>query len=152
MSTTSLFLVKDVTKEFHQYEEEFFNLYRLIAGDVDELRFKERLYRHANPLVLLAFAGERIVGFKIGYESEPYRFYSWVGGVHPEFLRHGIGRKLLDTQLEWVKAQGFHSIRTKTTNERKGEIMLNLLCGYDIMGVYTENAAPRIMMEQTFTK
>ena len=46
-----------------------------------------------------------------------------------------------------VEAQGFHSIRTKARNTNKGVIILNLLCGYDIMGAYTEDGEPRIMME-----
>lgn len=148
MSTTSSFIVKDVTTNFKDFEEDFFNLYRTLYGDIDELRFKERLYRHANPLVLLAFSEERLVGFKIGYEAEPYRFYSWAGGVHPDYQKYGIGRKLMDTQLEWVEDQGFHSIRTKARNTNKGVIILNLLCGYDIMGAYTEDNEPRIMMEK----
>ncbi|WP_312048838.1 GNAT family N-acetyltransferase [Exiguobacterium profundum] len=148
MSTTSSFIVKDVTNNFKDFEEDFFRLYRTLYGDLDQLRFKERLYRHANPLVLLAFSEEQLVGFKIGYEAEPYRFYSWAGGVHPDFQKHGIGRKLMDTQLEWVEAQGFHSIRTKARNTNKGVIILNLLCGYDIMGAYTEDGEPRIMMEK----
>jgi len=77
MSTTSSFIVKDVTTQFKEHEEAFFSLYRTLYGDLDQLRFKERLYRHANPLVLLAFSDDQLVGFKIGYEAEPYRFYSW---------------------------------------------------------------------------
>lgn len=34
-------------------------------------------------LAIVAFDEEKVVGFKIGYESDSEEFYSWIGGIDP---------------------------------------------------------------------
>ena len=42
-------------------------------------------------LCLVAKIHNHVVGFEIGYDRyEDGSFYSWMGGVHPDFRRQGI--------------------------------------------------------------
>lgn len=55
------------------------------------------------------------VGFKLGYGvARPYHFHSWLGGVIPEYQRHGIGAGLLRKQEEWARSKGFQTIGFNT--------------------------------------
>ena len=46
-------------------------------------RYHQRLAEVPH-LILVAYIGARAVGFKVGYQKEE-TFYSWMGGVLPEF-------------------------------------------------------------------
>jgi len=82
----------------------------------------------------LARAEDHVVGFKIGYQRRPDQFYSWLGAVLPGFRRRGIATELLTRQHTWASEAGYSSIRTKTTNEWREMIILNLQHGFDIVG------------------
>ncbi|KAA3631752.1 MAG: GNAT family N-acetyltransferase, partial [Bacteroidetes bacterium] len=51
-------------------------------------------------LILIAWDGKKPVAFKVGYEKEDH-FYSWMGGVLPEYRKKGLAKKLADVQEEW---------------------------------------------------
>ncbi len=72
-------------------------------------------------IVLIAKEKDNPIGFKVGYVVEEH-FYSWVGGVLPEYRRRGIARKLAEVQEEQVRKAGVHLIRMKTRN-RFGEML-----------------------------
>ncbi|MFB6352091.1 MAG: GNAT family N-acetyltransferase, partial [Bradymonadaceae bacterium] len=76
----------------------------------------------------------RPVGFKVGYERHSGQFYSWMGGVVPEFRRRGIATELLVRQHTWAREAGFDSVRTKTTNESREMLILNLERGFEVVG------------------
>ena len=92
-----------------------------VLQDVDELAqdrarasYQSRLdgRRH---LVLVAEQGNRLVGFKVGYELDPELFYSWIGGIHPGHRRQGIAQALLQTQHRWAASEGYRRIQVKTS-------------------------------------
>lgn len=87
-------------------------------------------------LLLLAEWEGMPAGFKVGYEREE-SFYSWMGGVLPEFRRLGIARALADAQEEWARRQGFGQIVFKTRNQHKNMLLFALQNGFDIIG-FTE--------------
>ena len=63
------------------------------------LSFYEERLRHRVSLALVAFWDGELAGFKVGYQSElPEQFYSWMGGVRPEFRRKGIATALAAEQ------------------------------------------------------
>ena len=66
---------------------------------------REKLMRK-NLIALVAVEGEQVAGFKFGYEHEDGAFYSWLGGVHPNFQRRGIAKALMEHQHKVVKEQG----------------------------------------------
>jgi len=84
-------------------------------------------------LALNAIIDERQVGFKIGYDRfNDGSFYSWMGGVLPEFRRKGIASSLADFQENWALENGFQSISLKTRKKHKGMIAFSLNRGFII--------------------
>ncbi|WP_394129202.1 GNAT family N-acetyltransferase [Shewanella maritima] len=89
-----------------------------------------------NPcLVLIAYVEGELAGFKIGYQKSPEQFYSWLGGVHPDFRQLGLAASMLEYQEKWAAKQGYQSIAVKTRN--KFNAMLNMLVSrhYHIIGM-----------------
>lgn len=76
-------------------------------------------------LILLAFVEGELAGFKLGYAQNDQVFYSWLGGVMPDFRRLGLAQSMLEYQETWARAQGYAHIQVKTMN--RFPAMLNLL-------------------------
>ena len=53
---------------------------------------------HSKWLSLLVYDNDKMIAYKIGYERSRENFYSWIGGIDPEFRRMGIARELMDRQ------------------------------------------------------
>lgn len=85
-------------------------------------------------LLLLAEVDGAMAGFKVGYAREG-AFYSWMGGVVPEFRRQGIAKLLADEQENWAKSKGFKYIRFKTRNYLKPMLIFALKNGFYITAV-----------------
>lgn len=99
---------------------------------VEAEEFSKRLNQKKN-LILIAFYRNRPVGFKLGYDRyQDGSFYSWLGGVIPEFRRQGIAGLLARNQEKWAVAEGFRSIRIKTRNKFKGMLIFLLKTGFQI--------------------
>lgn len=94
-------------------------------------RLKHRLY-----LALVAEKEGELIGFKVGYQSDtPETFYSWMGGVRPEYRKFGVADALADFQENWAKEKGFASIFFKTRNRFPAMISFGLKRGFKIMEV-----------------
>ncbi|MFL0684068.1 MAG: GNAT family N-acetyltransferase [Algoriphagus aquaeductus] len=97
--------------------------------------YTERL-KHRLHLGLVAEKDGELLGFKLGYQSDtPDTFYSWMGGVRPEFRKMGIAAALADFQENWAKEKGFKAIYFKTRNRFPGMITFGLSRGFKIMEV-----------------
>lgn len=109
---------------------------------------KEKLNRK-NLIALVAMDKETVVGFKFGYEHEDGAFYSWLGGVHPDFQRKGIARSLMNAQHLLVKNLGYSLIRTYSRNEKMNMLLLNLKSGFHIVSTFTdEKGMHKIVLEK----
>jgi GNAT superfamily N-acetyltransferase len=118
-----------------------------IGRDADEIAVE--LAKKPKFLVLLAIEAGVVTGYKIGYEERADRFYSWLGGVHPEFRRRGIGSELMRRQHEWCRENGYRVIRTHTKNKWRDMLILNLRHGFDVIGTYTDaKGEPKIILEK----
>jgi len=62
---------------------------------------------------IIAFKKEKSIAFKIGYDYNETTFYSWVGGVLPEFRNKRVGEKLSQLQEKWTKENSYLKLRTK---------------------------------------
>ncbi|MEL6349491.1 MAG: GNAT family N-acetyltransferase [Myxococcota bacterium] len=108
-----------------------------------------RLERAHDPWGLVALDGDDVIGFKLGYSDRPGRFYSWLGGVAPEYRRQGIAAELMRRQHERCVAAGYTRIRTHTTNDHKPMLLLNIRSGFDIIGVTASpDRGVRIVLER----
>lgn len=99
---------------------------------------------------ILVYDGDRSVAYKIGFAHSVTIFYSWIGGVHPEYRCKGVARELIHLQHKWCKNTGFEKVRTSSENEFREMMILNLREGFDIIGTYISGRAsgPTIMFEK----
>ncbi|WP_243646830.1 GNAT family N-acetyltransferase [Melghiribacillus thermohalophilus] len=105
-------------------------------------------------LLILAYVQQSLVaGYKIGYETKKERFYSWLGGVHPNHRNKGIGSALMAYQHEYCRSEGYQTIETRTKNKWKGMLILNLKHGFDVIGTYTdEKGDPKIILRKNLLR
>lgn len=129
-------------------EAEILDLYREIFGDVDEAKFRQRM-NAGGLLTLFVRQNNSLAGFKIGYPLNSEVFYSWLGAVSLPFRQRGIARLLMESQHAWCSENGFSVVRTKTYNRWKNMLILNLQCGFDIVGLAKkEDGRLQIVLEK----
>ena len=112
--------------------------------------YAERL-KHRLHLALVAEKEGELLGFKVGYQSDkPDTFYSWMGGVRPEFRGKGIATSLAEEQERWAKAQGFTSVFFKTRNRFPGMIQFGVKRGFKIVDLHPKGGVEdyRIVMRK----
>lgn len=118
------------------YVKELQRVHEAVFGDA---LHEARLHDRPNFLMLLALEEQQVVGFKIGYEVEDEIFYSWLGGVDPQFRRNGIAMQLMTRQHEELMKLGYKAVRTYSRNERKEMLIVNLKAGFDIVDTFTDH-------------
>ncbi|TDQ15271.1 ribosomal protein S18 acetylase RimI-like enzyme [Algoriphagus boseongensis] len=109
-------------------------------------RLKHRLF-----LALVAEKEGELLGFKVGYQSDTAdSFYSWMGGVRPEFRNQGIAEALADHQEKWAKEKGFKSVFFKTRNRFPAMIAFGLKRGFKIIEVIPKGSVEdyRVVMNK----
>ena len=112
--------------------------------------YTERL-RHRLHMALVAEKEGELLGFKVGYQSDtPATFYSWMGGVRPEFRGKGIATALAVEQERWAKAQGFTAVVFKTRNRFPGMIQFGIKRGFKIVDLHPKGGVEdyRIVMRK----
>ncbi|WP_243290496.1 GNAT family N-acetyltransferase [Bacillus sp. FJAT-47783] len=113
----------------------------------------ERLQTKNNILMLLAIEDNKVIGYKIGYEENEKYFYSWIGGVHPNYRNYGIASKLMYLQHSWCEENGYQAVKTKTKNKWRNMLILNLKHGFDIIGTYTDSKGEaKIILQKQLEK
>lgn len=132
-----------------QKTETLLSLYTTIFEDAQLDFFKQRLIEKENIISIIAYHKQKPVGFKIGYHYNESTFYSWVGGVLPNYRKQGIAKQLAKLQENWAKQQGYTKLRTKSMNRFKPMMILNLKNGFDIQQIYTnDNGQTKIVFEK----
>ncbi|GAB4024424.1 GNAT family N-acetyltransferase [Spirosoma gilvum] len=96
----------------------------------------------------LALVEDRVIGCKLGYERKKGHFYSWLGGVHPDFRGQGIASELMRLQHDWCLVQGYQVVRTQTYNQWRSMLSLNIRFGFDIIGVTQGKRGLAIVLEK----
>jgi predicted GNAT superfamily acetyltransferase len=116
---------------------ELTTLYTTIFEDADVPFFLNRINQHPKLFTALAYTNNLLVGFKIGYPKTNTIFYSWIGGILPEYRNKGIAMQLAQLQEEHAKEQRFTILSTKSMNCFKPMMILNLKRGFNITKIYT---------------
>lgn len=120
-----------------------------IFGRDDPAMIEQELRAHSVFHVAVAIHEQQVVGFKVGYQDRMSRFYSWLGGVDPDFRRRGIASALMQAQHTWCQERGYRLIRTQTKNTWREMLLLNIQSGFDVIGTYTdEDGQPKIILEK----
>jgi predicted GNAT superfamily acetyltransferase len=116
--------------------KEMGKFYSEIFEDADLEFFKQRIIEHPQICIVLAYCNDTLIGFKIGYPYSKDTFYSWIGGVITQFRRQGVATNLAINQEEYAKTNGFTKLRTKSMNQYKQMMVLNLKNEFNIISVY----------------
>lgn len=86
-------------------------------------------------LLLIGEVNEVAVAYKLGYWINSDCFYSWLGGVHPDYRKRGAAKSLLLEQERRVREMGAKEIRVKSMNQYQSMLLLLISQGYAITGV-----------------
>jgi ribosomal protein S18 acetylase RimI-like enzyme len=113
---------------------------------------KWRLENMPDLCVLVAQIDGQMVGYKAGYATAYDRYYSWLGGVHPDYRRQGIARDLMNSQHNWLKSSRFNLIETHMAQNNKNMIELNQKCGLIITGMFMNDEKPYFIMRKKIEK
>jgi GNAT superfamily N-acetyltransferase len=113
-----------------------FGLYETIFGSTVSDEMRERLAVKTDIHLIFAINEQnKAIGFKIGFREDPETFYSWLGGVLPDYRGQGIAKALMEQQHAWCQHKGYAFIRTKTMNRWKSMLILNIRMGFEVIGV-----------------
>ena len=107
------------------------------SKDADLDFFKQRIEKQPKLFSILAYNNDDLIGFKVGYPYDETTFYSWIGGVLPNHQQQGIAKHMAKLQEKYARSEGFTKLRTKSMNQYKTMMILNLKNGFDITKVYT---------------
>ena len=109
------------------------------CGTTTKEKLDNRL-KNKNSLILVArFKGE-LAGYKIGYELTNTEFYSWLGGVSPDYRSLGVASALRNYQENWALNSGYSLIRVRSMNRFSAMLHLLIASGYKING-YDDNGS-----------
>ena len=106
-------------------------------------------------LLLVATVSDQPAGFKVGYDRfQDGSYYSWLGGVLPEFRGQGVALQLLQHQEDWVREAGFKGIYVKTRNRFVGMRILLARNGYEVVGFnpHADQADSRLLHYKALTQ
>ncbi|MFV8981801.1 GNAT family N-acetyltransferase [Serratia fonticola] len=81
---------------------------------------------------LIAEIDGQAAGFKLGYQTAPGEFYSWLGAVLPDFRRQGIAQTMLAEQERWARSQGYQQLWVKTRNQFRAMLIMLISHEYQI--------------------
>ena len=113
----------------------------------DPTYIEDRLPYMVQPVLLVARDETGPVGFKLGYRDQD-RFYSWLGGIASRARRQGLATRLMLAQHEHVRALGYQSITTRTRAANRPMIILNLKCGFEIVGFEINGAGCAVVNQR----
>lgn len=123
------------------------DLHKYIFGTSDDL--VNKIESKPQLLVNVALYDSKVIGYKIGYELDKRKFYSWLGGVDPRLRGHGVASKLMEQQHQFLKENGYHIVQTKTMNKWRSMLILNIKSGFNIIETYTnEKGVHKIILEK----
>lgn len=103
-----------------------------------EPAYLDRLAHVDEPMLCRALVGDELVGFKLGYRRGARLFYSWLGGVDPDFRRRGIADALSALQHDTLAARGYRHVETRTRAANAAMLIVNLRAGFRITGYETD--------------
>lgn len=140
-------------KSYSQWNPDLLNQFKEIyeasfRKPLDEKKYISKIDLHKEFHILVAYDENKAVGLKMGYRLDQGRFYSWLGAVRPEYQGLGIGSELMRLQHQWCLQQGIKFIETRTRNNFRQMIALNLAHGFEIVGTLKDTKGLKILLEK----
>lgn len=135
---------KEVLDNLIKLADEIFGI------STNDIRIPYRMGIKRPILILIAYVDKKPVGFKIGFEQTESFFYSWLGGVLPDYRKKGIASELMKKQHQWIAEQGYKFVETRTRNRYRSMLILNIRHGFSIVGTLIENNDVKIILRKRF--
>ena len=126
-------------KKFEELNSEILaDLYELEGYIFPKPLAKDKITRELsckhNVFICMAYEGKKPLGYKVGFERSKRIYYSWIGGVIPDYRGKGIAKELMQMQHDFAGKNGYRVVCTQTDNSFKPMIILNLNSGFEIKG------------------
>ena len=123
---------------FHIHEDKFDDAF-MVSTNIPEFddpyeisEYSKRLNSIVH-LILTAYDDHIPIAFKIGYDRySDGSFYSWMGGVLPNYRRKGIANNLADHQETWARKKGYKNIKLQTRSKHNAMLALAINRGFQI--------------------
>ena len=128
--------------------EEVFELAKLLFPTLQQEDFEWRINNMPLLSGFIARIDQSVVGFKLGYAVTSTRYYSWLGGVHPEHQKVGIARQLMKNQHDWLRDKGFAVVETEQIQTNHRMARLNESAGFNASGIRFDSK-PRTIYRRT---
>lgn len=92
-------------------------------------------FTHFNDTSFIIEVDGEIVAFLIGFVSQSYSNEAYIHfvGVHPDYRKQGLGRKLYESFFDKVTAKGCNIVRSITSPVNKGSICFHTSMGFQIV-------------------
>lgn len=96
------------------------------------LMLPKLFFVHFRPTSFVAEDNDLIVGFVIGFVSQTIRDEGYIHflGVHPDFRKHGLGRRLYERVFDGMLGAGCRIVRCVTSPVNKGSIAFHFNMGF----------------------
>lgn len=125
------------------------NLYAALYGSNHAVTLVERLLLKKNPHILVAELQQKVLGFRIGYESQNQAYTFWMDGIHPQYRNLEMGPYLLNQEITWAQKNGYQKIRALINNNSQQKIIMLLDANFKITGTHTEaHKNTRVILEK----
>lgn len=112
-------------------------LYLQIFGTAPTDKFYQRFQQEAGLFTEIVETSDGFpIAYKVGFEVERKVFYSWLGGVLPDYRNRGIAQQLMNRQHQFCIKKGYQKIRSKTTTQWRNMLIINLKNGFNIVHCY----------------
>jgi len=110
----------------------------------------KRRFSKTPHLILAAYDGDKIIGFKIGYQLTETTFYSWMGAVLRDYRKQDVAKQLAGVQERWAIKNGYSTIRFKTRNKLRSMLLFAIKNDFNIINVEPRDdiGEYRIVMEK----
>lgn len=119
-------------------------------GSFDSAHFLQKFDLRKKHHLALGMIDDQPVAFKLGYEIDGETFYSWIGGVLPEYRGLAIASDLMEAQHAWCAREGYKKVQTKTQNKFRKMLLLNIKSGFQVVGLEkSRNGEDKILLEKT---
>ena len=114
----------------------------------DPASIEWRLARMPETSLFLARDGERLVGFKAGYAQTMTRYYSWLGGVDPDYRGQGVAGLLMQAQHDWLRSTPFEIVETHVNQSNDAMVALNMKHGLKVTGMFMKRGGANYIMQR----
>ena len=99
--------------------------------------YHERMRKRFS-FILVAYNAKKPVGFKAGYALSNKVFYSWMGGVLPEYRKQGIAAMLAEKQQNRLLKEGFEILKKEKVTVLVSDQSMPVMSGNEFLEIVNE--------------